>query len=260
VLAVEQSDQRGDHVVLVHQLELLVDPVEDGDEGVVLEGADDVVVDGGTEHDRRADDRHHAVGLLQCPELADPVRVRLVLGIGEVGRAAHRPVLGNRLRVVREGAVGGRRGGDQHLLGPGLRGSLQDPLGAVDVDVIHLRLVPDRVEHEGEVDEHIDLVPGEQVPDRRSVADVLVNVFGLRPLPGRGAQVGVDDLLGLVAAREDLGESAADVPGSPGDQVAHALILSLAARPGSCERLLTVGDARTRRRQRTTATSCRIWC
>ena len=107
--------------------------------------------------------RHHRVGVLQRPELRDPIRVRLVLCVGEVGRAADRPVLGDRLRVVGEGAVCGRGRGLDHLLDAGVLGSLQHGLGAVDVDVVHLVLVPDRVEDEGEVEQRVDLVALEQL-------------------------------------------------------------------------------------------------
>ena len=106
VLAIQERDQRGDDVVLVDQLELLVYAVEQRHEGVVLERADDVVVDARPEDDGGPDDRHHGIRVLEGPELRDPVRIRLVLRVGEVGGAPHRPVLGDRLGVVGEGAVG----------------------------------------------------------------------------------------------------------------------------------------------------------
>ena len=131
-------------------------------------------------------DRHHPVRVIRGPELAEPVRLGLVAGVGEVRHAADRPVLGDRLGVVGEGAVGGGRSRHHHLLGAGVGGGLERGLGAVDVDVVHHRLVPDRVEDEGEVDQRVDLVPLEQLPDRVAVADVALDELGLRPRRGGG--------------------------------------------------------------------------
>ncbi len=134
-----------------------------------------------------------------------------MLGVGEVGGPADRPVLGDRLGVVGEGAIGGRRGGLDHLLDAGIGGGLEDGLGAVDVDVVHLRLVADRIEDEGEVEERVDLMPLEQLAHLVAVADVGLDELVLLPGARRRPKVDVDDLLGLLAGGELVGEPAADV-------------------------------------------------
>jgi hypothetical protein len=87
----------------------------------------------------------------------------------------------------------------------------QHHLGAVDVDVVHPCLVADRVEQEGKVDERVGLGALEQVPGCREVTNVSPHEGGLGVGPCRWADVEVDDFLDLLARREDLGETRADV-------------------------------------------------
>src|SRR4029079_19300529 len=87
---VEEADDRADDVVLVHKLELLVDPVQDREEGRFLQRALDVVVDVRAEDDARPDDRHHSIATLQGPQLAGPVALPLVTRARDVARAPRR--------------------------------------------------------------------------------------------------------------------------------------------------------------------------
>jgi hypothetical protein len=106
-------------------------------------------------------------------------------------------------------------------------------VAAVDVDVVHPRLVADRVEDERQMYEGVDLVPLEELLNLPALADVGLDELRLRPGTSRRAEVDVDDLLGLLATGELVREPSADVPGAPCDQVAHELHPILAVQPAS---------------------------
>jgi hypothetical protein len=98
------------------------------------------------------------------------------------------------------------------------------------------------------VKERIDLVALEQLPHLGAVADVGLDELVLRPAAGRRAEIDVDDLLGLLAAGELVGQPAADVTGAACDQVPHGRH-PIPGRPASvCERSLNIGPLRDFRR------------
>jgi hypothetical protein len=182
----------------------------------------DVVVDVRPEHDAGTDDRHHAVGMRRGPELAEPVRLRLVARVRERRHPAHRVVLGERHGVVRERSVGGRRRGHQHLRGARRGGRLQHVVRAVHVHVVHEVLVVGGIQDEGEMHERVRARALEDRPHRLAVAHVHALELRLRPVGRRWREVADHDPLGVLAARQELDETGADVAGSPGDHVAHA--------------------------------------
>jgi hypothetical protein len=98
---------------------------------------------------------------------------------------------------------------------------LQHRLATVDVDVIHPRLVADRVEDEGQMYEGVDLVALEQLAHPVAIADVGPDELVLGPAARRRAKIDVDDLLGLLASRELVGQPPADVARASCDQVPH---------------------------------------
>src|SRR5256885_11862526 len=73
----------------------------------------------------------------------------------------------------------------------------------------------------------------EQRLHRAAVPDVGLDELVLRPSPGRRPQIDVDDLLGLLARRELVGETAADVSRAACDQVPHGADPILAGQPMS---------------------------
>ena len=221
VATLDQQHESVHHVVLVHVLDLLVATPDVGEERLLGPRADDVVVHVGPEHDAGPNDRHRALGVPERPELAEPVALGLVARVLEVRDPAHRPVLGDRHRVVRERAVGGGRRGDQHLLGAGLRGRLEHVVRAAHVDVVHRVLVVHRVEHERQVDERVGLLAGQEVARARGVANVQALELDLRPEGARRADVRHHHALGVVALDQPLDQAAADVPRAPGHHVAH---------------------------------------
>ena len=220
----EQAADRLGEVVLVHELDVLVGlAAEARQERGAVPRPHDVVVDVRAEHDARTHDRHRALRMLGGPELAEPVGLGLVARVGEVGLTAQDPVLADRLGVVGPGAVRGGRGGDEHVLRPRARGGVERVERAVDVDVVHRLLVPDRVEDEGQVDERVGLDALEQGLQRGAVAHVGAMELGARVRDPRRLDVGDGDPLGVVAVGEELDQPRPDVAGAAGDHVLHGL-------------------------------------
>jgi hypothetical protein len=83
------------------------------------------------------------------------------------------------------------------------------------------------------VHECVDLVALEQLAHLVAVPDVGLDELVLRPGARRRAQVDVDDLLGLLATRELVGEAPSDLAGTTCNQVPHSAILYLAGWPVS---------------------------
>jgi ribose 1,5-bisphosphokinase PhnN len=98
---------------------------------------------------------------------------------------------------------------------------LEHVVGAVDVDVVHERLVVRGIEDERQVHERIRLRALERGPHPVSVAHVDTLELGFRHVASGRRNVADDDLLGVLAAREDVDQARADVTGSAGDHVAH---------------------------------------
>jgi hypothetical protein len=89
------------------------------------------------------------------------------------------------------------------------------------------------------VEQRVDLVTLEQVSHLLAIADVGLDELVLLPGARRRPQVDVDDLLGLLATRELVGQPAADVSRSACDQVAHDADPIPGWVANVCERSLT---------------------
>jgi hypothetical protein len=93
---------------------------------------------------------------------------------------------------------------------------------AVHVDVVHHVLVPDRVQHEGEVDDRVGPLALEQVA-HAAIPDVHFQEAGPRAWDRRRPDVDVHDLV-LVALDQEVGETASDIARSAGDEVFHVFL------------------------------------
>jgi hypothetical protein len=83
----EERCNRLHHIVLVHELDVVVDRSGVGGEGLPGPQAHEIVVDVGAEHHAGPDDRHRAVRISGRPELADAIRLGLVARVRQ-GRHA----------------------------------------------------------------------------------------------------------------------------------------------------------------------------
>src|SRR5205807_1051373 len=106
------------------------------------------------------------------PQLAEPIALRLVARVLEVGHAADRLVLVDRDGVVRKRAVCGGRRGHEHLPHSGRGRRLEDVVRPAHVDLVHRVLVVHGVEHEGQVHQCIRVLALEELPNPWPVADV----------------------------------------------------------------------------------------
>ena len=90
------------------------------------------------------------------------------------------------------------------MLRPGPRGGVERVERAVDVDVVHRRLVPDRVEDECQMDEGVRLDALEQGAQRGAVAHVGAVELGARVRDPRRVDVGDRDPLRVAAVGQEL--------------------------------------------------------